>query len=353
METYKEILDRMNAAYKEHSGSRPEDVSDIGLRLQVLAGEVYRLQARLDWLHKQAFPHTADGKYLDLHGAQRGLERGGSGRAVGTLSFSRYVPVNFDLVIPKGTVCASYGGEAVEFETTQDAVLAAGEVTVAVPAQAVEPGSGGNAAAGYINTLVTEVNGINYVTNTAAFTGGSDPESDESYRQRILDSFGRLESLGSPASYEKLALEQPGVDSAEAQSDGAGNVTLYIWGEGQAPEAGVADRVAQALEEARPIGTTLTVKAAVSRKVMVACFLKMRGGASFTQAKAAVTAALNRWFSGRKVGDSAYLAEITQVILGADPAIARVTFTDATTGYEGGAGVIPIAGILSVTESST
>ena len=77
LESYKEILERMRAKYIEESGNKPEDVSDIGIRLRVMAGEVYRLQARMDWLWKQAFPETADGAQLDLHGAQRGLVRGG------------------------------------------------------------------------------------------------------------------------------------------------------------------------------------------------------------------------------------------------------------------------------------
>ena len=38
MESYKEILERMKGEYAERSGSRPEDVSDIGIRLQVMAG---------------------------------------------------------------------------------------------------------------------------------------------------------------------------------------------------------------------------------------------------------------------------------------------------------------------------
>lgn len=353
METYKEIVDRMNAAYTELSGNRPEEVSDIGLRIQVLAGEIYRLQARVEWLRKQAFPFTADGKYLDQHGAQRGITRGGGEKASGALSFSRYIPITFDLVIPKGTVCASSGGEAVEYETTQDVILPAGEVTVEAPAQAVEPGSQGNAAAGYINTMVTEVTGINYVTNTQAFSGGSDPESDESYRKRILGSFGRLGSIGTAGYYEEIALAQPGVYAAQAEVDGSGNVTVYIWGNGQAPDSGVTEQVAQALEAVRPMGASLEVEAASTRWIMVACFLKMRTGASFAQAKSAVTEALNHWFAGMKLGDSATLAEITQLILSADPAITRVTFNDTTIGYDGSPGVVPAAGVIVVTESST
>ena len=78
METYEAILERMRAEYEKKSGSPPEDASDLGLRLQILAGELYRLQGKLDWLKRQAFPHTARGVQLDLHGAQRGVKRRGA-----------------------------------------------------------------------------------------------------------------------------------------------------------------------------------------------------------------------------------------------------------------------------------
>ena len=59
----------------------------------------------------------------------------------------------------------------VEYETTQEAVLEAGELTVDVPVQAVVAGAAGNAAAGYVTTLVNAPTGINYVSNQAAITG--------------------------------------------------------------------------------------------------------------------------------------------------------------------------------------
>ena len=255
LESYKEILERMRAKYIEESGNKPEDVSDIGIRLRVMAGEVYRLQALMDWLWKQAFPETADGAQLDLHGAQRGLVRGGREKAEGVLEFSRYVPISFDLMIPKGTVCASSGEEAVEYETTEEAVLAAGSVTVSVPARAVTAGSAGNAAAGYINTLVSEVTGINYVTNTKAFSGGTDPEGDEDYRARILAGIGRLEGFGSAGYYEGIALEQAGVRSAQAgiSADSSG-ATVYVWGDGAAvPEEAIGE-LQERLDSSRPLG---------------------------------------------------------------------------------------------------
>ena len=71
MNSYEEILQRMEEAYEQKSGCKVADVSEVGLRMRVLAGELYRLETSLDWLERQAFPQTASGEQLDLHGAQR------------------------------------------------------------------------------------------------------------------------------------------------------------------------------------------------------------------------------------------------------------------------------------------
>lgn len=353
LDSYKDILERMRAAYIEKSGNKPEDVSDIGIRLMVMAGEVYRLQARMDWLWRQAFPQTADGRQLDLHGAQRGLARGGSQRAQGTLTFSRYVPISFDLVIPKGTVCASTGGEAVEYETTQEAVLAAGSVTVSVPARAVTGGSAGNAAAGYINTLVSEVSGINYVTNPSAFSGGTDPELDEDYRARILAGIGRLEGFGSAGYYESAALEQAGVKSAQAGASAEGSgVTVYVWGDGAAaPDESIAE-LQQKLNGMCPLGVTASVQQATTKKVAVGAMLKMREGADFSAVSAGLVAAVKAWLGKRSVGESVYMAQVQRLIMDMEPGVARVDFISSCKDHEGTLGVVPIAGMVSLKEAA-
>ena len=237
MESYQGILTRMEEAYRAETGQEVTAVSDLGLRLRVLAGELFRLEGELEWLGRQAFPQTAWGEELDLHGAQRGLPRREAAQAAGVLTFSRYLPLDFDLVIPAGTVAASGGEEAVEYETTEEATLTAGELTVDVPARAVAGGAQGNAASGYINTLVTPVSGIDYVVNEAAFTGGEDREPDDSYRERILAAWTRRAASGTAGFYEELALSVEGVTLAQAvpQEDGPGTVGLYLWGQGPLP----------------------------------------------------------------------------------------------------------------------
>ena len=216
MDSFEQILQRMEAEYEEKSGGKVEDVSEVGLRLRVLAGELHRLGASLDWLERQAFPQTATGAQLDLHGAQRGVARRAASHATGTVSFSRYLPLSFDLVVPQGTVCATSGEPVVEYETTQDAVLEAGDLTVNVPVRAVVAGAAGNAAAGYVTTLVSAPTGINYASNQEAITGGRDPEEDDTYRRRVLDSIVRGGSGANAGYYQEIALAQPGVTLAQA-----------------------------------------------------------------------------------------------------------------------------------------
>ena len=113
--TYEEILKRMQAKYEEETGAKPEDSADIGIRLKVLAGEIHRVMAEMEWLRRQAFPQTAVGEELDKHAAQRGLERIAAQKAKGVLTFSRSTPLSYDVTLPKGTICASAGDAPQEY----------------------------------------------------------------------------------------------------------------------------------------------------------------------------------------------------------------------------------------------
>ena len=87
MDSYQEILDRMKAKYKELSGYEADGASDIGIRMQVLAGEVFSLSCYAQWIIRQMFPQTAQGEQLDYHALEQGLTRKPAIAAKGTLSF--------------------------------------------------------------------------------------------------------------------------------------------------------------------------------------------------------------------------------------------------------------------------
>ncbi len=341
MESYENILQRMEETYEQESGSQVETVSEVGLRLRVLAGELYRLETSLDWLERQAFPQTATGEQLDLHGAQRGVTRQPATKATGVVSFSRYLPLSFDLVVPKGTVCATSGEPVVEYETTEDAVLKAGNLTIEVPVQAVVAGSSGNAAAGYVTTLVNAPTGINYAANESAITGGKDQEEDEPYRQRVLDAYGHSPNGANADYYREIALGHEGITMVQVipRASGAGTVDLYVWGEDDVPSQDVMDSLQAELEQQREISVTVSVKAAQKVPMGIPVKLKVPEEVDFEWGVAETQKAVTAYFDTLGIGDGFLLTEITRAILNAVPAEA-VEYSSALFDMDGVAGFL-------------
>lgn len=87
MPSYESIVQRMQEEFEKQAGFVPDDASDIGIRMKVLAGELFSCYASLDWLWRQTFPQTAQGDCLDLRAAERGLQRKQPLSAKGSLVF--------------------------------------------------------------------------------------------------------------------------------------------------------------------------------------------------------------------------------------------------------------------------
>ena len=59
--TYEEIRARMAAEYAAQAGFAPDDASDAGIRIRVLAGEIYTALCMLETVRAASFPQTACG----------------------------------------------------------------------------------------------------------------------------------------------------------------------------------------------------------------------------------------------------------------------------------------------------
>ncbi|MGN1127268.1 MAG: baseplate protein J, partial [Ruminococcus sp.] len=103
MVSYDEILSRMETAYEEKTSVIPDENSDTGIRLRVLAGEIFNLETELEWFKRQMFPSTATGKYLDYHAKERGLTRRNSNFASGYVYFAIEYAIDTDVIVPSGT----------------------------------------------------------------------------------------------------------------------------------------------------------------------------------------------------------------------------------------------------------
>lgn len=158
---------------------------------------------------KMNFHYWASGKYLDWHARDCSLERRPATHAQGDLKIKTSKPVTF----PKGfvfSVPSENGEAAIDFETLEETIVD-GEGTVKV--QSVLGGRIGNVAANSIEIMKTPVKNVVSITQAQRFIGGTEPESDDSLRERIDDFYaGRSSSfVGNCADYRRWALSVPGV----------------------------------------------------------------------------------------------------------------------------------------------
>ena len=308
------IYQEMLELFAQRSGYLPSLSCDLAARLYAAAAQLHSLYIQAQWVLDQSFPQTAQGEALERHAQLRGLRRGVATRAAGSLRFGVSAAVGSDLAIDAGTVCMTPDG--VRFQTTEDAVLSKGDLYVDIPAEAVEPGKAGNAAANTVTIMAAMPVGVRACTNPEAFSGGDDEENDESLRQRLMDTYQRLPNGANAAYYEQTALSCEGVAAASAvgRARGVGTVDLYIATDAGVPEEETLQRVDAALQERREISVDLQVLAPTAKPVNIAAAVLPARGKSFTQAQADVDAALREAFTGAMLGKGVTLAYLGNLL---------------------------------------
>lgn len=202
--------------------------SNLNILGAALAGLAHLQYAYLDYISRQAVPYTAQDEYLEAWAAFKNLARELPTSASGTVTFSG----TNGTLLPSGSSITRADGKT--FTTTSDGTVSSGVVTVAAQADPDpngETGAWGNMDVGTALTLGTSVAGINSTGSVAtAFTGGSDLESDDSLRERMLNAFQNPSHGGSAADYVTWAREVAGVTRAWCPTStmGPGTVQVYV-----------------------------------------------------------------------------------------------------------------------------
>ena len=81
MKDAKALYQQMKEEFCQETGFAMEDGADLAVRLYACAAQLESLYRYADWCVEQAFPQTAQGEQLALHGALRGLDRAPAPRA--------------------------------------------------------------------------------------------------------------------------------------------------------------------------------------------------------------------------------------------------------------------------------
>ena len=349
MKDIEEIYQELLTAFTERAGFVPEDGCDLAVRLWAAAAQIQALDIQADWVLDQSFPQTAQGIYLERHGQMRGLVRQEATKAVGTLRFSVNAAPVSDITIPGETVCMT--AAEIRFQTTQEVVLAAGELSVDAPAEALEGGSVGNAAAGTICILTACPLAVTGCTNPTAFSGGSDAEDDGTFRSRILESYQRLPNGANAAWYEKTAMSYSGVAAAKAvgRARGIGTVDVYVAEEDGLPSEKLLTGLQEELQAKREIAVDVEVKAPSVQSVDITVAIAKAGGTDFEEVKAVVEQSLTTFFTGRLLGKPVLLAEIGSRLYALD-GVENYRFSAPEEDFAADDTVLPVLGTLTVTE---
>jgi uncharacterized phage protein gp47/JayE len=188
----------------------------------------------IDWLALQLLPDTAETEWLDRHGQIWLVNSDGStGRKMATLSSgtASFVGLIDGTVIPQGSqlqtgTTGGIGSGQLVFETLSDITTSAA-APVEGQIRAVDPGSIGNLVTGTTLTLNPPIPGVSSVATIVLLEGGTDTETDDELRMRILQRIRNPPMGGDLSDYVKWALAVPGVTRAWATVEqGIGTVTV-------------------------------------------------------------------------------------------------------------------------------
>lgn len=262
--------------------------SNLNVLAGLIAGVSHGLHGHMAWLADQVIPDTAEVEYLDRW-ATLWLDqpRKAAAAAIGNVTFTG----TSGTLIPSGTSLIRADG--VEYTTNADATLSGGTVTAAVTA--VEAGAAGNAIAGVAVTLTTPIAGVTSAATVASggLAGGSDTESDDDLRVRLLARIKEAPHGGASGDYVNWALEVAGVTRAWVypQELGIGTVTVRFVRDDDVsiiPDAGEVTAVQTYIDALRPVTAQLTVVAPIA----VALDFTIAVTPNTTAVKAAVEAEL-------------------------------------------------------------
>ena len=239
----------------------------------------------------------------------------------------------------------------VRFETTEKATLRKGETSVDVPARAVEAGASGNAIAGAVHVMALYPVGITRCENPEAFSGGSDEESDEKLRERVLESYRRLPNGANAAFYEQEAMRFPNVAAAKAvgRARGIGTVDVYVSTHGGTPDEALLGEIRAALQEKREIAVDVAVRVPVEKTVDVAAALETEQGWTMQEVADAAREALQAYFTGERLGEPVYRAKLASILYGV-PGVKNYHLLAPEKDVPADATELPVLGRVTLTE---
>ena len=374
-ETYQNILQAMLDRVPDTYDKR--DTAPIPTALGPAAWALEGFYLSLNQVQQQAFIQTAQGQSLDYLAVIAGLTRYPASAAV-RLGV-------FNAAIATGARFSTINGEnSINFICTAAA-------TVSDPTEgfyyyqltAETAGTIGNEYTGPILPIQT-IPGLTSAEITDILIPGDDTETDEAFRERIIEALNERPFGGNIAAYKQYVSGIDGVGSVQVYPiwAGGGTVKLSVLGADWLPASEeLVENVQNAVDPPpnqglglgmAPIGAQVTVVAPTERTVNVSATLTLQSGYQIGQVQEPIEQAIEAYLlTVRQAWDTntsttsvvyeanVYLARITAAIVGVTGVVNATNVqlnggtADLTLTENGTTQQVPVIGTVTLTEGST
>jgi hypothetical protein len=235
-----------------------ETGSVVRTMAETVALEMAAVYAEMESVYRSGFVDTANGTALDNVVSLLDIARITGGRSASEVEFHRASGTSGTIAIPAGTRVSTSDGK-IDYETTGEVTMAAGQDTIRVVARDLDP-KNGPLPAGSLVLLPVPIAGIATVANPAPTARLSSDETDDQLRTRAKNFLHGSERATLGAIRAALAEQAIAADVDEvADTPGFVEITPHV--DALAPEA--QQRLLSAIDAVRPAGVTVTLKAAV------------------------------------------------------------------------------------------
>ena len=208
-----------------------QDISNFYVMLLSVHAEVFaEVYRQMQLIYDSVNLNKATSEDLDKIGEWVGIPRAKATRAYVDVTLNLTRAQDEDVTIPKGLQCISRNG--IGYHTIEDAYFAAGTTTIIVPAYADNPGVSSRIIENSLYKVTTstpEIEGSLKCYNETSSSGGSEIQSDEEYREYLLN-WTKVKQKGNEWAYRNYFANFDGLDGYQLipRWDGSGTIKIVI-----------------------------------------------------------------------------------------------------------------------------
>lgn len=331
-----EMLDRVPDTYDKR------DTAPIPTAISPAAYALAGFYLSLDQVQRAAFVQTAVGDGLDMLAVIGGLTRYPASAAVRLGIFNTAVPIGARFSTINGT-------NSINFAVTAAATVSEPEEGFTYYQLTAETaGTIGNEYTGPILPITT-IPGLTSAQITDILVPGDDTETDDAFRERLIEALNNRPFGGNIADYRQNVLAIDGVGGVQVYPtwNGGGTVKLSVLGADFLPASPtLVENVQNAIDPPpnqglglglAPIGAKVTVAAPTGLTVNVSATLMLAAGYAIGQVQEPVEQAIEAYLlSVRQEWDTN--TSSTAVSYAADVYVARIT-----------AAIVGVTGVVNAT----